>query len=270
MNPSKLLTLLLSGLLVAQPPGQSQVVVHDPISAQIAVQNHFEEILKLVAIIEQLKTTKDWLGNAGEILDLAGLDEVIANLQSEGVGLSRVEIATAATSFDGTTYEGDGLYTPVGETYLSRSGQFITRPDVFKPEAAIFNAVKNYDAVYEDAQTRRAEIRSALGKTLTQAQAATTHAEILKTTGVLIAQQTELKAIDDDLAMAGQKAMLLDLQNRADKERQESAQNQEQAVEFSEALRLFSGALSLPSFTQGPRASASGGSGRPPISRITP
>ena len=270
MNTKKLITLLLAVLLVAQPPTQGQAIVHDPGNAEIAIANHLEAILKLVAMIEQIKTTKDWLGNAGEILDLAGLDEVIANLQSEGVGLSRVEIATAATSIDGTTFEGDGLYTPVGETFLSRSGEFITRPDVFKPEAAIFNAVKNYDAVYEDAQTRRAELRSALGKTLTQVQAATTHAEVMKTTGVLIAQQTELKAIDDDLAVAAQKAVLLDLQNRADKERQEKAKNQEQAVEFSEALRLFSGALRLPSFIQGSQPPAAGASSHTTTSPVTP
>jgi len=256
MNRTKHITLLLAALIVAQPPAQGQAIVHDPGNAQIAIENHLEEILKLVKLIDELQTTKDWLGNAANILDLAGLDEVMIQLQTDGVGISRTEIAATATSSDGTSYAGDGLYTPVGETFLSRGGEFVTRPDVFKPEAAIFNAVKNYDAVYEETQTRRAALRSALGETLTQLQNATTHAEVMKTSGVLIAQQAELKAIDDDLAMAAQKAVLLDLQNRADKDRQEKARNQEQAAEFSESLRLFSGALRLPSFIQGSRPPA--------------
>ncbi len=100
-------------------------------------------------------------------------------------------------------------------------------------------------------------------ESLTQVQAATTHAEVMKTTGVLIAQQTELKAIDDDLAAAAQKAVLLDLQNRADKERQEKARNQEQAVEFHEALQKFIKMLRPPSFVPEPNVPAKSGSVTP-------
>ena len=232
----KLLLLMTAALFFARPSAQAQVIVHDPISAQIASQSHVEELLKLVKLIEELQTTKDWLGNAAKIVNLAGLDEVFANLQSEGVGRSRVEIATTSTSFDGTTYAGDGLYTPVGETYLSRSGEFITRPEVFKPEAAIFNAVRDADAVYEDVQARRSALRAALGKTAAQLQSATTHAEVLKATGVVLAQQAELDAAAQDLTAAVQKAVLLDIQNRADRERQEKAQDQEQTTVVSYLL----------------------------------
>ena len=270
MTPIKLLTPILGALLFAPPCAHAQVVVHDPINAEIAISNHLEEIVKLVKLIEELQTTKDWLGNAAKIVDLAGLDEVFANLQSEGVGRSRVEIATTSTSFDGATYAGDGLYTPVGETYLSRSGEFITRPEVFKPEAAIFNAVRDADAVYEDVQTRRAALSAALGKTTAQLQNATTHAEVLKATGVMLAQQAELDAAAQELTAAVQKAVLLDIQNRADQQRQEKAQDQEQSTEFSEALRLFSGALRPPTFVPTSESPFKGGTGRNPVSRISP
>ena len=158
----------------------------------------------------------------------------------------------------------------MGETFLSRSGEFITRPEVFKPEAAIFNAVRDADVVYEDVQTRRAALRSALGKTATQLQNATTHAEVLKATGVVLAQQAELDAAAQDLTAAVQKAVLLDIQNRADKERQEKAQDQEQTAEFSEALRLFSGALRPPTFVPTSEPPFKGGTGRNPVTRTRP
>lgn len=268
MKSNTIATILLGFLLVTQPPVHGQVIVHDPGNAQIEIANHLEEIVKLVKLIEEIKTTKNWLGNAAEILDLAGMDELMINLESEGVGLSRVEIATAATSFDGTTYDGHGLYTPVGETWLSRSGQFITRPDVFKPEAAIFNAARDYDAVSEDVKTRRAALRSGMQKTASQMQAATTHVEALKATGVLIAQHAELDATDREQNQAAEKVEVTAQVNEAAKELQEKARNQEQAVEFDEALQEFIKMLRPPSFVPEVKLPAKGGSGAPWITPI--
>ena len=247
-------TIALIVLLLALPIARSQVIVHDPILADIAVTHNAEELLKLVRMIEEMQATKDWIGNGKKILELAGIDAVFTNLRTESIGISRVELATTATSAAGATYEGDGLYVPVGETFVSRDGQTITRPDVFKPEAALFNAVKDHDAVYEDVMRRRAALRLGLEKTLSQLQGAATIAEVQKTAGVLLSQHAELEATDRELTFATQKAVLIDLQNRADKERQEKATRQEQAREFAEGLRHLGTVLSPPVFV--PRAPA--------------
>ena len=257
----KTFALFLTTFLLAQPFGRAQVIVHDAVLSEIVVSNHLEELLKLIAIIQETQATKDWLGNAKNILDLAGIDAVFTNLRTVSVGLSRVELATTATSAEGVAYDGDGLLVPVGETFVSRDGQTITRPDVFKPEAAIFNAVKDHDAVYEDVMTRRSALRSGIDQTLSQLQAATTLAEVQKTTGVLLGQKLELDSTDRELTFATQKVVLLDLQNRADKDRQEKATRQEQTREFTEGLRHLGDMLSPPSFV--PRASSTS-------SRVTP
>ena len=122
-------TIALTILLLALPFGRGQVIVHDPIVADIAVTHNAEELIKLVRMIEEMQATKDWIGNGKKILELAGIDAVFTNLRTESIGISRVELATTATSATGATYDGDGLYAPVGETFQSRDGQTITRPD---------------------------------------------------------------------------------------------------------------------------------------------
>ncbi len=258
MKTTNLTSILLAAVFLIRPPARGQVIVHDPTNAQIAIEHRIEEILKLVKLIEELKTTKDWLGNAAEVLDLAGLDELYASFQNEGVGLSRVEIAAAATTLDGTTYDGNGLYKPVGEIFQSRSGEFITRPDVFKPEAAIFGAVRDHDAVQEDVKARRAELRSGMQKTVAQIQMGTTHVEVLKANGMLTAQNAEVQATHWEETHAAEKVVVMAHEKEADKDRKEKAKEQEQAVEFHEALQKFIKMLRPPSFVPEPALPAKG------------
>ena len=74
MTPMKLFSLMLGVLFVAGPLARGQVIVNDPVAIETAMINHVQEILKLVAMIEQLQATKDWLGHASEIVNLAGLE----------------------------------------------------------------------------------------------------------------------------------------------------------------------------------------------------
>ncbi|MBL9170587.1 MAG: hypothetical protein JNN07_22840, partial [Verrucomicrobiales bacterium] len=161
---------------------------------------------------------------------------------------SRTASASIANSALAFAYQGQGMYQPVGGNFVSGDGQAISRPDVFKPEAAIFQAVSNHDAVHEDVMRRRQILRTAMRGSLTQLQTATTHAEVQKVTGVILAEVAELEATDRELMFSAQQAVLLDIQNRADKERQQKAVHQEQAQEMTESLRHFTSALTPPSF----------------------
>jgi hypothetical protein len=226
----------------------AQIVVHDPINHAALILNHLEQIIKLVETIRELRETKDRLGDAAAIRNVPGAAQTLALLGKSGIGKSRTELATLAKSSLGVAYDGQGLYQAVGRSFLSRDGQAVTRPDVFKPEAAIFQAVANHDAVQEDVTQRRRVLRAALRSTVSQLQAATTHAEVQKLTGIMIAEVAELEAIDRELDASARQVALLDIQNRANKERQQKAANQEQTREMTESLRHFVGALKPPTF----------------------
>ena len=248
MQRAKTFGFALGLLLFASHPGQGVVPVTDTAAITASQIQHEVELAKLIAMIAQLQAAKEWLGNAADIIDLAGIDEVYFSLDLEGVGLSRLEIALSTTSLDAVLYDGGALYTPVGDIFLSRDGEVVVRPDVFKPEGAIFNAVLDHDRVYDDVMGRRQMLRLGREQTMAQLQVATTHAEIQKAPADLLAQQGELEAADRELTFATQKAQLLDLQNRADTSRQEKAMQQEQAQEFTERLRSFSQLLRPPQF----------------------
>lgn len=225
-----------------------QDAVHDAILQLMMMVNHLEQMRKTVETIQELRETKDRLGDAASIHRISGARETLLQFAQTGIGQSRTEIATLATSSTAVTYQGEGLYQAVGGTFVSRDGQAVSRPDVFKPEAAIFQAVANHDAVHEDVMRRRQVMRTALRKSLMQLQAAETHAEVQKVTGVMLAEVAELEATDRELVFSAQQAVLLDIQNRADKERQQKATSQEQAREMNESLRHFTEALVPPSF----------------------
>lgn len=225
-----------------------QVVVHDPLMEVLAIANHLEQLAKIGDSILELKLTKDHLGDAASILKIAGAGETLLHFAQTGIGQSRTEIAAIANSALAVAYQGQGLYRAIGSAFVSGDGQAITRPDVFKPEAAIFQAVANHDAVHEDVMRRRQAMRSALHSSLTQLQTAATHAEVQKVTGVILAEMAELEATDRELVFSAQQAVLLDIQNRADKERQQKATSQEQAHEMQEGLQRFTQALIPPSF----------------------
>ena len=70
----KLPFLVALALATAQAQAQPVVIAHTPDLDKITIENHLEEIAKLGAIIEQMTTTKDWLGNAAQIVEIAGAD----------------------------------------------------------------------------------------------------------------------------------------------------------------------------------------------------
>lgn len=245
MKTTLTLTLFLG---VSLATSLSQVVVEAPALEAMTLANHVEHLAKFAENILELRLTKDRLGDAASILKVVGAAETLVQIAQPGVGKARSEITALADSAAALAYKGQGIYQAFGSMFVSRDGKTIARPDVFKPEAAIFQAVANHDAVHEDVMQRRQVLRTALRGTLSQLQAATTHAEVQKLSGVILAQSAELEATDRELEFATQHAVLLDIQNRANKERAEKAAGQEQAQEMQESLVHFVKALTPPTF----------------------
>lgn len=217
--------------------------VFDWVNSIIALTNHVAIMDKYVSIIRELEMTKDWLGNAALIRDIAGAAQVLSDLTTATEARSREELAAEATSSYAVDYTDSGLYAPVGETFRSPDGDTVVRPDVFKPEAALFSAVAEHDAVHRQVTLRREKLRGAMRETLSQLQGATNQVEILKASGVLMAQHAELDTLERETAAAAERVKVLDAQNRAAEKRAEKAEEQESAVALNEALRAFGKAL---------------------------
>lgn len=245
----KKLKLLSIALATVVPDVTAQVVVVDPTLVRTTAQNHVEEMHELSKLTEEAATIREWLGNPADYQEISGASDVLGDLETTGAGRSRLDLATSATSRDALAYTGAGLYQSVGSTFTTRNGREVRRSDAFKPEDAVFKAVLDHDAVHEDVQRRRDATRFAIQQTLTQLQAATTHTESQKAAGVLIAQNADLAAIDRELQFALERIQTLEIQNRAERERNEKASREEQAAEFKEGLRLFAELVRPPNFS---------------------
>ncbi len=229
------LTLLIL-CITCSSKGAGGLPVVDVPAFLIAWTNHLESMEKYVGIITELATTKEWLGDASRITNISGAAQVLADLASLTVGRTRLELAAGADSSFAVDYTDAGLYRPVRQTFRTWGGTEQERPDVFKPEAALFSAVAEHDAVHADVTARREKLRTAVRETLVQLQGATNQVEVLKATGVLLAQHAELETVERETAAAANRAFLIDLQNRAAKEREEKAGRQEAASDFRESI----------------------------------
>ena len=119
-TPLLILTLALVGI---QAQAQFVVIAHTPDLDKITIENHLVEMGKLVALIEQMTTTKDWLGNAAQIVEIAGAGGVLENLKTDGVAKSRLELAMNATSLGALGYDAAGLFAAPGEFFTSPWGR---------------------------------------------------------------------------------------------------------------------------------------------------
>jgi hypothetical protein len=93
--------------------------------------------------------------------------------------------------------------------------------------------------VSDDVKARREELRQQIAATTQQLQAATTDAETQKLTGVLTGEAAELAALDREIDQAAAELNTQDIENRADKDRQEQARREERAAQMQEATQQF-------------------------------
>ena len=83
---------------------------------------------------------------------------------------------------------------------------------------------------------------------MNQLQAATTDAETQKLQGVLTAQSAQLAALGDDETHAATQAVVQDIANRNDQQKQQEAQDEEIAADRQDALTKF-GTMMVPDTT---------------------
>ena len=137
-------------------------------------------------------------------------------------------------------YDASGLFHSIGTTFTTPNGQTVTRQQAtYLPVAAVQKTTDNYLSVSTDATARRVALKDEIAATTEQLKSATTDAEVQKLQGVLIGLSSALNNTDYEINQATASALVQDIANRNDAQRQVEAQKQQQHAEFSEAVQQY-------------------------------
>jgi hypothetical protein len=174
---------------------------------------------------------------------VAPLDSDLQKLEPE------INLENLVTSADGNyalTYNDNGIYASVGVSFQTPGGQTIQRPaDQYKPFAAINNTANNYVTVADNAAQRRATIKDEIAQTTEQLQNATTDAQVQKLHAVLTSLNGDLASTDDEVNQAVDSALVQDIQNRNDQQKQVQALTEQQNAEFEESISNYTAKFQL-------------------------
>jgi membrane-associated HD superfamily phosphohydrolase len=238
---------------------RAQWIVYDPTVNIEQIVSQAEDIAKYVQMIEnqvqQIQTLGDQLsefknyeslfGNPSQVT-LSMVPTLNADLQSLEPGQNLENLVANADGNYALTYNDSGLYATVGSSFQTPGGQTIQRPaDQYKPFAAINRTADNYVAVADDAAKRRATIKDQIAQTTEQLQNATTDAEVQKLHGVLTSLNADLASTDDEVNQAASSAVVQDIQNRNDQQKQIQALTEQQNAEFEESVSNYAAKFQL-------------------------
>jgi len=253
---------LIVTVLLALPlafSARAQWIVYDPTVNMQQIISQAENIAKYIQMIEnqvqQIQTLTDQLNEFKHYEDLFGnpsqvalslVGPIVSDLRSLESGINLENLVSTADGNYALTYNGSGLYVTVGSDFQTPRGQTIQRPsDLYKKYAAINGTANNYIAVAADAANRRATIKAQIAQTLEQLKSATTDAEVQKLQGVLTSLNGDLASTDNEVNQAMASALVQDIQNRNDQEKQMQALTEQQNAEFSEAVSNYTAKFQL-------------------------
>jgi uncharacterized phage infection (PIP) family protein YhgE len=247
----------LTSLLIAvglTTAAHAQYVVTNPISDVLDEIMHVEDIAKTVEMInnqvQQINTLTQQLqqiqayvkafGDPEQLLSIVGADALIDSLNTSGVGQTLSELQSLASGVEALRNNANGLYQSVGETFTTPGGYELPRAEeLYRKFAASQRATQNFQSVYDDVAQRRGVLKGRIAETTQQLQASSTDAETQKLAGVITGYNAELAAIDKEVDHALGESLVLDIQNREDREKQEQARKEERMAEFSEAMSNY-------------------------------
>ena len=247
---------ITSILFLASIASSQAITVADPTAHIIAKTSQVENIAKYVEMVnnqvEQINTLKgqleqvteyvDRFGDPESLLDITGVDDLISSFNQSGVGKTIETIRSEVDGASAIKYTASGLYTEISDQ--TASGVDVERnPEDYKEFAAVQNASANFSKVYDDVQERRTDLKENIAETTEALEASTTDAETQKLTGVLIAQSSELEAIDSELNAAAYQATLQDIENRNEDARQSQAAYEEHAADKEDAYKKMQALL---------------------------
>ena len=247
---------LIAIIAVALPlafSARAQWIVYDPTSniqqildeaQSIAkyvqmINNQVQQINTLTSQLTEFKNYEAVFGNPAKVVlsMVAPLEVDLKNLEP---GLNLENLVANADGNIALTFNDSGIYATVGTSFQTPRGQTIQRPvNQYEPFSAIINTASNYVAVADNAVQRRATIKAQIAQTTQQLQAATTDAEVQKLHGVLTSLNADLASTDDEVNQAASSAVVQDIQNRNDQQKQIQALTEQQNAEFTEAVSNY-------------------------------
>jgi membrane-associated HD superfamily phosphohydrolase len=238
---------------------RAQWIVYDPVSNVQQILDEAENIAQYVQMVEnqvqqietldnqlsEFKNYESLFGNPSQVV-LSMVAPLNADLQSLEPGKNLENLVSSADGNYALTYNDSGIYATVGASFQTPGGQTIQRPaDQYKPFAAINGTANNYVTVADNAAQRRATIKDQIAQTTQQLQNATTDAEVQKLHGVLTSLNGDLASTDDEVNQAASSAMVQDIQNRNDQQKQVQALTEQQNAEFEESVSNYAAKFQL-------------------------
>jgi len=209
------------------------------------IDNQVQQIQTLTSQLTEFKHYEDLFGDPSKVI-LSMVPTLNADLQSLEPGKNLENLLSIADGNYALTYNDSGIYATVGVSFQTPGGQTIQRPaDVYKPFAAINRTADNFVAVADDAAKRRATIKDQIAQTTEQLKNATTDAEVQKLHGVLTSLTADLASTDDEVNQATASALVQDIQNRNDQQKQVQALTEQQNAEFAEAVSNYTAKFQL-------------------------
>jgi membrane-associated HD superfamily phosphohydrolase len=247
---------LIAVIAIALPlafSARAQWIVYDPTSniqqildeaenlAEYAsmIDNQVQQIDTLTSQLSEFKNYESLFGNPSQVA-LSMVAPLTGDLQSLEPNINLENLVSSADGSYALNYNDNGLYATVGASFQTPGGATIQRPaDQFKPFAAINRTADNFVAVADDAAKRRASIKDQIAQTTEQLKNATTDAEVQKLQGVLTSLNGDLASTDDEVNQAVGSALVQDIQNRNDQQKQQQALSEQQNAEFHEAVNNY-------------------------------
>ena len=253
---------LIVTALIALPlafSARAQWIVYDPVSNVQQILDEVENLAEYAQMIDnevqQITTLGDQLSEFRNYESLFGnpsqvVLSMVPNLNSDLQSLEPIQnlgsLVASANGNAALTFNDHGIYATVGASFQTPGGQTIQRPaNQYEPFAAIINTASNYVNVADSAAQRRATIKAQIAQTTQQLQGATTDAQVQKLQGVLTSLNGDLASTDDEINQAASAAMVQDIQNRNDQQKQIQALTEQQNAEFAESVSNYTAKFQL-------------------------
>ena len=247
-------TILLSVLsALVTTAAHAQWAVYDAAVHTQQIASTAEEMAKFVSVInnqvnqikqltEQINTLHhyvDLFGDPGKVLPLSAA-ALRGDLLKTEVGATLTDLVKAADSVASFAYDGGGLFHVVGKDFKTPGGTTVTRmTELYRAIAAVQQTTQNYLAVSKDASSRRVALKAEMAKTVESLKSAQSDAEVQKLTGILVGLNGALDSTEHEVDQATASALVQDIANRADDQRQTEAKKEQQHAEFTEAVEKY-------------------------------
>lgn len=230
---------------------RAQWIVYDPANTVQSIVNTAQEVAKFVEMInnqvQQIQTLEDQLNEFKHYESLFGdpkavllttVQPLVTDLRKTELGQTLTELKGAVDAGEAMLYNANGLFSSIGTTFTTPNGATVTRRETpYLPVAAVQKTTDNYLAVAADASARRIAFKEEIARTTEALKSATTDAEVQKLQGVLTGLSAALNNTEYEISQATTAALVQDIANRNEAQRQNEAKKEQQHAEFREAVQ---------------------------------